>query len=34
VRAPWLPLPDAQREDLLNALEKAGFAARNVGAQQ
>jgi 4-hydroxy-tetrahydrodipicolinate synthase len=34
LRAPWLPLPDAQREDLLDALEKAGFAARNVGAQQ
>jgi len=34
LRAPWLPLPDAQRDDLLDALENAGFAARNVGAQQ
>ena len=34
VRTPWLPLGDAQREDLLDALEKAGFVARNVGAQQ
>jgi 4-hydroxy-tetrahydrodipicolinate synthase len=34
LRAPWLPLADAPREDLLGALEKAGFAARNVGAQQ
>ena len=34
VRAPWMTLPDGAREDLLDALEAAGFAARNVGAQQ
>ena len=34
LRAPWLSLGDAQRDDLLDALEKAGFAARHIGAQQ
>jgi 4-hydroxy-tetrahydrodipicolinate synthase len=34
VRAPWMPLPDGAREDLLDALESAGFAARNVAAGQ
>jgi 4-hydroxy-tetrahydrodipicolinate synthase len=34
VRAPWMALPDSAREDLLDALEGAGFATRNAGAQQ
>ena len=34
LRTPWTPLPDSAREDLLDALEAAGFATRNVGAQQ
>jgi len=33
-RPPWMALPDASRENLLHALEAAGFAARSVGAQQ
>ena len=33
-RTPWITLPDAARENLLDALESAGFAARSVGAQQ
>jgi 4-hydroxy-tetrahydrodipicolinate synthase len=34
LRAPWMGLPDGAREDLLDALESAGFPARNPGAQQ
>lgn len=34
VRSPWMSLPDAAREDLLHALEDAGFTVRNAGAQQ
>jgi len=34
LRTPWMQLPDGPREDLLAALEAAGFAARRTGAQQ
>lgn len=34
LRAPWTPLPDGAREDLLDALETAGFPTRHTGAQQ
>jgi 4-hydroxy-tetrahydrodipicolinate synthase len=34
VRAPWLPLADGARDDLIEVLEQAGFAVRNVAAQQ
>ena len=34
LRTPWTMLPDGPREDLLNALEAAGFTVRNAGVQQ
>jgi 4-hydroxy-tetrahydrodipicolinate synthase len=34
VRAPWLPLADGARDDLVRALEDAGFAVRNIAAGQ
>jgi len=34
LRTPWMQLPDGPREDLLAALEAAGFAVLRTGAQQ
>jgi 4-hydroxy-tetrahydrodipicolinate synthase len=34
LRAPWTPLPDGARDDLVAALESAGFAVRNLVAGQ
>ena len=34
LRTPWMPLADGQRDDLIDALESAGFAVRAAGAQQ